>query len=118
MIECERCHNRAERADTEREQWFCPRCGVWLHPDGAEIGPAISFEEAKEKYEKFAIDTAVAFIKEAEVQTERKKKLDALVEHACITPEQRDRLLYPGLYEWADKAAEYLATPQSSEDPK
>lgn len=68
MTTCERCEQPAERAETEREQWFCPRCGVWLHADGAEIGPPISHEQAQVNCEQFTIDTAAQIIRETERQ--------------------------------------------------
>lgn len=61
---CERCNSTGEATDDPGE-WLCPRCGVWIAIDGAELGPQISFEQARERYEAFAIKTAARIMEEA-----------------------------------------------------
>lgn len=61
---CERCNGTGEPTEDPGE-WLCPRCGIWIAIDGAELGPSISFEQARERYGAFAIKTAARIVEEA-----------------------------------------------------
>lgn len=92
---CERCNGIGEATDDPGE-WICPRCGIWIAIDGAELGPRISFEQARERYEAFAIKTAARIVEEA-------KRLG--VSDAAPPPDAfvaRDGTKLDGLKKWHD----------------
>ena len=80
---CERCNGTGESTD-DPGAWLCPRCGVWIAIDGAELGPTISFEQARERYEAFAIKTAAKMVEEA-------KRLGVVPDEKVIVPPSDER---------------------------
>lgn len=63
MDSCERCKGPIERTDDDR--FVCPRCGIWVHLDGAELGPPITEEQAQSNLERWTIETAAAMVEAA-----------------------------------------------------
>lgn len=61
---CERCNGIGEPTEDSGE-WLCPRCGIWIAIDGAELGPKITPEQAMARYEAFAIKSAARIMEEA-----------------------------------------------------
>jgi hypothetical protein len=64
MDRCERCTGPIERTNDDR--FICPRCGIWVHLDGAALGPPITPEQAAANYERFAVETAAQMVQAAQ----------------------------------------------------
>lgn len=92
---CERCSSVGEPTEDSGE-WLCPRCGIWIAIDGAELGPRISVEEALARYEAFAIKSAARIVEEA-------KRLGIVasppVERVLVPPSDEQRKVHALTYD-------------------
>lgn len=68
MDRCERCKGPIER--TEDDRFLCPACGIWVHLDGAELGPPITEKQALSNYERWTMETAAAMVEAAKTVDE------------------------------------------------
>ncbi len=103
---CERCNGLGEPTE-DRGEWLCPRCGIWIAIDGAELGPGITFEQARVRYEAFVIKTASQIAKEAKrlgisspppdtvlVPPSNERRMTALLGYDGLQMEHEDGWIY------------------------